>query len=71
MKKSWEAGICKKMITEDEIRARVAELGKQITADLISIIKDPCCNSEKLHPSLIMLTSSAIKDWCIVGKSFK
>lgn len=33
MKKSWEAGICRKMITEDEIKNRILELGKQITTD--------------------------------------
>lgn len=41
------------------------------TADLILIIKDPCCKSEKLHPCLIMLAGSAINNWCSVGKSFK
>ncbi|MGL4403768.1 MAG: hypoxanthine phosphoribosyltransferase [Fusobacteriaceae bacterium] len=40
MKKSWEAGICKKMITEYEIKVRVAELGKQITADYMDKKED-------------------------------
>jgi len=32
-KKAWDKGISKKMITEDEISVRVAELGAQITKD--------------------------------------
>jgi len=33
-KKPWDKGIAKKMLTEEQIAVRVAELGAQITKDL-------------------------------------
>lgn len=33
MKKSWETGICKQLITEEQIKERVKQLGVQITED--------------------------------------
>lgn len=40
MKKHWEAGICKKMLNEEQLKERIVELGAQITEDYKDLKED-------------------------------
>ncbi|MGL4534096.1 MAG: hypoxanthine phosphoribosyltransferase [Fusobacteriaceae bacterium] len=40
MKKSWDTGICKQLITEEQIKERVKQLGAQITEDYKNFQED-------------------------------